>query len=102
MNYTKPNDPDHIDNPTDWLYSSLVFSQALGILLQEGEGVVVELKGDATGEDMPKKVIVWHDGTMVSAYEDEDDLPHGQMVWVHKGATPDDIKKFNDYDGGIV
>ena len=46
MNYTKSNDPDHQDSPTDWLASSLVFARALGLSIPSGEGVLVKPVGD--------------------------------------------------------
>lgn len=48
-NYTKPDMPDHIDNPKDWLMGALVFAQALSNTLEEGEGILIKAKGDAAG-----------------------------------------------------
>jgi len=47
VNYTRPNDPDHVDDPKDWLNANLIFARALGQVLEEGSGVVVDIKGDA-------------------------------------------------------
>jgi hypothetical protein len=85
MNYTNPNDPDHIDSPEDWLNSSLIFGRALALLLKEREGVVVDLKGDA--KFMPnlsaKKVIVFYKDKMIRVIECEEDLKEGQYVIMH-------------------
>jgi hypothetical protein len=46
MNYTRPKDPDHIDSSQEWLNSALIFAKTLGLILEEGMGVVVKLQGD--------------------------------------------------------
>jgi hypothetical protein len=45
MNYTQPDNPEHQDRYTDLLGSTLVSARALGLLLKEGEGILVEPKG---------------------------------------------------------
>jgi hypothetical protein len=95
MNYTRPNNPEHEDQTHDILYGALVFSQALAHLLQVNEGVVVEVQGDALDINDTKKVIVYCSDKMVHILPDDNDLPPGQMVWVHD--NEDDIKKFSEY-----
>ena len=82
MNYTRPNDPDYIDRPEDWLHGSLIFGMALGLIFKEGEGIVVDLKGDAQYPSDPevKKVIVFSEGEMVKIIPCTEDLPGGQWV----------------------
>lgn len=85
MNYTKPEQPDHDDKPEDWLYMALTFSQALDCFLKEGEGVIVEPKGDALEihpEIEAKKIIIFNDGKMIRAISalDQKDLKHGDLV----------------------
>lgn len=46
MNYSRPEDSDFEDKPEDWLFGALLFSRTLGLILREGEGIVVDLKGD--------------------------------------------------------
>jgi len=46
MNFTKPNDMDHKDKPSDWLNSSLIFGRALSLILEENTGIVVNMKGE--------------------------------------------------------
>jgi len=86
MNYTNPN-RDSDDTPEDWLYSVLAFSQALAVTIPEGQGVVVKLKGDAL-EINPdvKKIIVHHEGKMVSIENitEDDNLKHGDWVIMTK------------------
>ena len=81
MNYTS-NNPNHEDKPEDWLNSSLIFAQALSNLLEENEGVVVELKGDAKF-DYCKKVIVFRHENQIIVEEADPGLNDGQMCWIH-------------------
>jgi hypothetical protein len=83
MNYTKPNHPDHEDSPQDWLNSALVLSQAIGTLLNENEGIVVELKGDAKniGYD---KVIVFNSEGQIIVDECDPGLNHGQRCMIFR------------------
>lgn len=80
-NYTKPHEKGHQDTPEDWLGSSLVFAKALGFLLEEGTGVVVQLAGDMKtlmpGVD---KVIVASVGDQIKIIECEEDLPEKAML----------------------
>lgn len=82
MNYTNPDDPDHIDTPEDWLNSSLIFGRALSLLLKEREGVVVDIKGDAKfiPDYSAKKVIVFYKDKMIRVIKCEEDLKEGQYV----------------------
>ena len=82
MNYTNPNSPEHQDTPQDWLNSAMIFARTLGLVLQDGEGVVVELTGDV---DIPNvesgKVIVFRLDGMIRITEcDDDNLEEGQFV----------------------
>ena len=84
-NYTNPHDVDYEDDPNDWLASSLIFASSLGCLLRENEGIIIKLQGDmitllpgtAFG-----KVIVWNQGGQVHVITCEEDLPHGQLIWM--------------------
>jgi len=82
-NYTKPQDPNHVDEPNDWLYSSLVFCRTLGLLLQDKEGVVVDMKGDMLSLRDVKKVIVHSRDNQMVIDECTDDIPEGTLVWMH-------------------
>lgn len=47
MNYTRPNDENHVDTPEDWLSGALIFARTIGMLLPQGHGIVVATVGDA-------------------------------------------------------
>jgi len=86
-NYTKPNDLSHIDNPKEWLSASLIFSAAMSHLLDHGEGVVVELKGDMILPEMASfsKVVVLNDGkrTVIEGLNEESETyEDGQMMYI--------------------
>lgn len=60
-NYTRPNDFSYEDTPEDWLNSALIFARTLSLILPDGQGIVVDLVGDAKSPDDPecKKVLVY-------------------------------------------
>lgn len=81
MNYTRPNDPDHVDTPGEWLRGALIFGKALGFFLPQGHGIVVDLVGDMVDPNDPyKKVVVYHDGKMISIDRSDSGLPDGTFV----------------------
>jgi hypothetical protein len=82
MNYTRPNDEDYQDSPQDWLSGSLIFARALSLILEEDEGIVVDLKGDAVFPTDPevKKVIIYKDRDMIAMTPCTQDLEEGQWV----------------------
>lgn len=75
MNYTKPNEPEHQDNPKDWLNSSLLFARTLSLILEPGHGIVVDVKGDMDLGEGVKKVIVFNrdEQIVVEAFDREMD-----------------------------
>jgi hypothetical protein len=87
MNYTKPNEPDYEDDPLDWLNSALTFASALGLILKEMEGVIVDVKGDMNFKHLSdcKKVIVFREDEQIHivSADREIDAPEGTLVWMH-------------------
>ena len=83
MNYTKPNIEAYDDKPEDWLASALIFSNALGILLKENEGLVIELKNDMR-QLIPNvnKVVIYNKDGQIHITEASPELKEGQMVWL--------------------
>ncbi len=84
MNYTNVNDPDYQDKPEDWLNSSLIFARTLSLVLREGEGIVVDIVGDAKFQldETVKKVVVFSREGQIVVTECEEDLEEGQFVMV--------------------
>lgn len=86
-NYTKPHDDNHEDSPQDWLNSALTFARALGLILKETEGVIVDVSGDMQFEGNPQKLIVFKKDNMiriVAADEQADNVPEGTLIWMHE------------------
>jgi hypothetical protein len=79
-NYTNPEQAGQGQDPQDLINASLIFARALGLILKEGEGIVVDIKGDINlGEDV-KKVIVFEYKDQVHIYKCEEDLEEGTAV----------------------
>ena len=79
-NFTNPEEAGQLQNPQDLLNASLIFARALGLILNEGEGIVVDVVGDMNlGEDV-KKVIVFEHNNQVHIYKCGEDLPEGSAV----------------------
>lgn len=85
MNYTKPNDENYEDKPEDWLFCSLTFSAALGFLLPEDKGIIIDIKGDMVDlHPTAKRVIVFNNGkrTEIIDASERTDLKEGDWVRV--------------------
>lgn len=72
-----------------FLNSSLIFARALGIILNEGEGIVIDVSGDIKlGEDVTK-VIVLNYESQISIFKCEEDLVEGTAI---KMGSPEEDK----------
>ena len=78
--YTNPEQSGQAQNPQDLLNASLIFAKALGLILNEGEGIVVDITGDVVLGDDVNKVIVFKKDEQVHIFKFEEDLPEGTMV----------------------
>ena len=79
-NYTNPEAGDTKQDVQDLLNASLIFARALGLILKNGEGIVVDVVGDINlGPDV-KKVIVFEYNDQVHIYKCEEDLEEGTAV----------------------
>lgn len=90
MNYTKPNDDDHEDQPEDWLFGALLFGRTLGLILREGEGIVVDLKGDMIDLYPDSKRVIVHSTEhqiVVTDADERTDLKEGDWVKMIDGDT---------------
>ena len=79
-NYVNPEQSGQAQNPQDLLNASLIFAKALGLILNEGEGIVVDITGDVVLGDDVNKVIVFKKDEQVHIFKFEEDLPEGTMV----------------------
>ena len=79
-NYTNPEQSGQAQNPQDLLNASLIFAKALGLILNEGEGIVVDITGDVVLGNDVNKVIVFKKDEQVHIFKFEEDLPEGTMV----------------------
>ena len=79
-NYTNPEQSGQEQNPQDLLNASLIFARALGLILNEGEGIVIDINGDVNLGDDVNKVIVFKKDEQVHIFKFEEDLPEGTMV----------------------
>lgn len=79
-NHLNPNEENYQDNPQDLLNASLLFARALGLILKEGEGIVVDVTGDINLGEEVKKVIVFKFENQVHIYKCEEDIPEGNAV----------------------
>lgn len=84
MNYTKPYDHSHQDTPQDWLNGALLFSSALSLILEENEGVIVDIKGDINFDGNPKKVIVYYSNHKINIENYDGDEKEGTLVWMQE------------------
>ena len=79
-NYTNPEQAGQEQNPQDLMNASLIFARALGLILKDGEGIVVDITGNIDlGKDV-KKVIVFKNEEQVHIYMCEEDIPEGTAV----------------------
>jgi hypothetical protein len=79
-NYVNPEQSGQEQNPQDLLNASLIFARALGLILNEGEGIVVDINGDVILGDDVNKVIVFKKDEQVHIFKFEEDLPEGTAV----------------------
>jgi hypothetical protein len=79
-NYTNPEQSGQAQNPQDLLNASLIFARALGLILNEGEGIVVDITSDVVLGNDVNKVIVFKKEEQVHIFKFEEDLQEGTMV----------------------
>jgi hypothetical protein len=79
-NYTNPEPGETKQDVQDLLNASLIFARALGLIFQQGEGIVVDIKGDVILKEDTKKVIVFQHNNQIHIYKCEEDLEEGTAV----------------------
>ena len=80
VTYTNPEKAGEGQNPQDLINASLIFARALGLILKDGEGIVVDVVGDINLGEGVKKVIVFEHKNQVHIYKCEEDLVEGTAV----------------------
>ena len=82
-NYTKPYDKDYEDQPEDYLFLVMAFGRALSAMLDDGHGILIDLKGDAIKlHPEAKRVVVFNDGKMIRVVNasERTDLEDGDRI----------------------
>ena len=80
VNYTNSGKAGGGQNPQDLINASLIFARALGLILKDGEGIVVDVVGNIDLGEEVKKVIVFEHKDQVHIYKCEEDLVEGTAV----------------------
>jgi hypothetical protein len=67
-----------------WMVPSLIFAKALGIILDEGQGIVIDLTENTkiTGHEHVEKVIVYRKDEQVHIAPCEDPLEQGSVLTI--------------------
>ena len=89
-NHLKPNEEGFQDGPQDLINASLLFARALGLILKENEGIVVDVVGDIKLGEEVKKVIVFKFENQVHIYKCDEDIPEGNAVNMDTSASQDE------------
>lgn len=86
-NHLKQNEEGYQDGPQELLNASLIFARALGLILKENEGIVVDVVGDINLGEEVKKVIVFKFENQVHIYKCDEDIPEGNAVNMDTSAS---------------
>ena len=92
-NYTNPEKSGEGQNPQDLINASLIFARALGLILKDGEGIVVDIMGDINLGEEVKKVIVFEHDNQVHIYKCEEDLKEGTAVNMNRNDDTSEISE---------
>ena len=67
-----------------WMVPALIFAKALGIIMDEGQGIVIDLNENIriTGHEDVTKVIVYRKDEQVHIAPCEDNLDQGSVVTI--------------------
>jgi hypothetical protein len=94
-NYTNPEKGGTTQDVQDLLNASLIFARALGLIFQQGEGIVVDIKGDVKLADESKKVIVFSHNDQIHIYKCEQDLEEGTAVSMNGDEEQENVDPSN-------
>ena len=78
------------ENQKDWYKASMIFAKALGIILEEEQGIIVDLDDTLAipGIDDVNKVIIFKKENQVHIAPCDDDIPQGSTVTL---GAPNDL-----------
>lgn len=82
-NYTKPYDENYEDTKEDYLFLVMAFGRALSAMLNDGHGILIDMKGDALKiHPEAKRVVVFNDGKMIRVVNasERTDLEDGDRI----------------------
>jgi hypothetical protein len=103
QNHTNPEQGDTKQDVQDLLNASLIFARALGLIFKEGEGIVVDIKGDVKLKDETNKVIVFQHKDQIHIYKCEQDLEEGTAVNMNgEGSEENDPSDIDVNDVEVV
>jgi len=80
MEFIPPKEQQLSDNIQDYINSSLLFAEALNLILEEKEGIVIDVKEHIKLPEDVKKIIVFKYKEQIHIYKCDGDLPHGTPV----------------------
>ena len=90
-NHLKPEDPNYEKTTQDLVNASLIFGRALGIILKEKQGIVIDVKGDIKFPEEVKKVIVFKFEERVHIHKCDEDLEEGMSVNLETDSPEEEI-----------
>ena len=73
------------------LDASIIFAKALGFILQDNQGIVVDVPSDSKMRELIQKVVVFKFNEKIHIYKCEDDLQEGIAVLLDM-SEPDETK----------
>lgn len=79
-NNNETNQTQGVNNPQDLMNAALIFARALSLILDENQGIVVDLKNGIDLKDGVQKVIVFKNQEQVHIFNCEEDLQEGTVV----------------------
>lgn len=89
------NTTDQNQNQQDWYKASMIFAKALGLILDEDQGIIVDLN-EATkipGLEEMEKVIVFRKDNQVHIAPCTEDINEGETVILNTNEPTDEVSE---------
>jgi hypothetical protein len=89
------NTTDQNQNQQDWYKASMIFAKALGLILDEDQGIIVDLNETTKipGLEDINKVIVFRKDNQVHITPCTEDIAEGETVILNPTEPIDDVSK---------